>query len=97
MKLLTQELRQQLPALHGQEAKGLEAIAYAKFFTPDAHWTWYASEFDGKDAFFGFVRGDFPELGYFSLSELEQIRGCLGLPVERDLYFRPTPLRELMK
>lgn len=37
--------------------------------------------------FFGYVIGLEAELGYFSLSELEQIRGALGLPVERDLYF----------
>ena len=28
-----------------------------------------------------------PELGYVSLSELESVRGRLGLPVERDLGF----------
>jgi hypothetical protein len=96
MQLLTHELRRRLPALYAQEAAGLEAIAYAKFFTPDAHWTWYATEFDGRDTFFGYVLGDFPELGYFSLADLTRVRGALGLPVERDRYFRPTPLRELM-
>ena len=74
----------------------MEAIAFAKFFTPDSNWTWYATEFDGKDLFFGFVKGHFPELGYFSLSELEAVRGPLGLPIERDLAFTPTPLRELL-
>ena len=34
-----------------------------------------------------------PELGYFSLEELKGIRGHLGLPVERDRHFEPTPLR----
>lgn len=29
-----------------------------------------------------------PELGYAMLSEIEDARGKLGLPVERDLYFR---------
>ncbi|MBX3597961.1 MAG: DUF2958 domain-containing protein [Rhizobiaceae bacterium] len=28
-----------------------------------------------------------PELGYVTLSEIKQVRGALGLPVERDLYF----------
>ena len=97
MKLLTQALLKQLPKLYAQDSKGDDAIAYGKFFTPDAHWTWYATEFDGDDTFFGYVVGDFPELGYFCLSELERIRGCLGLPVERDRFFRPTPLRELKK
>jgi hypothetical protein len=29
--------------------------------------------------------------------ELEGVRGSLGLPVERDLYFQPTSLYELQK
>jgi hypothetical protein len=28
-----------------------------------------------------------PELGYVSLAELSTVRGKLGLPIERDLYF----------
>jgi len=97
MKLLTKELRKKLPPIRGQEDKGLDAIAHVKFFTPDAHWTWYATEFDGQDIFFGFVKGDFDEFGSFSLSELQRVRGGMGLPVERDLYFQPTPLRELTR
>ena len=31
------------------EAQGLDALAQVEFFTPDANWTWYASEFDGDD------------------------------------------------
>lgn len=38
-----------------------------------------------------------PELGYFSLSELEKVRGPLGLRVERDLYWEPKPLSEVRK
>ena len=90
MKLLTKELRQQLPKLYANEESGMEALALVKFFAPDSGWTWYASEFDGQDTFFGLVIGHEVELGYFSLSELESIRGKLGLPVERDLYFKPT-------
>lgn len=45
--------------------------------------------------FFGLVSGQEVELGYFALSELEQVRGPLGLPIERDLHFKPTTLREL--
>lgn len=96
MKLLTQEILRTLPPLYSQEEKGLEAIAWVKFFTPDSGWTWWASEFDGEDLFFGLVQGAERELGYFRLSELEQIRGALGLPVERDRYYTPKPLRELM-
>ena len=96
MKLLTEELKQKLPRLHAVE-NDPDPMVVCKFFTPDAHWTWYAIEFDGKDIFFGWVVGDYPELGYFSLSELKGIRGALGLPVERDLWFKPRRLSEVKK
>ena len=96
MKLLTKAIRRQLPPLGSQESKGLDAVAWVKFFTPGSSWTWYASEFDGSDLFFGLVKGWEEELGYFGLQELEQLRGHLGLPVERDRFFQPTSLRKLM-
>jgi len=96
-KLLPKAARCTLPPIYSQEEKGLEALARVKFFTPDSSWTWYASEFDGEDTFFGLVSGFEVELGYFSFSELEQIRGPLGLPIERDRSFRPTSLRELQE
>lgn len=73
----------------------MDAKARVKFFTPDGGWTWYATEFDGEDTFFGLVIGFEAELGYFSLTELESIRGKMGLPVERDRGFKPTTLKEL--
>ena len=97
MHLLTKAIRRKLPALDANEEKGTDALAVVKFFTPDSSWTWYASEFDGDDLFFGLAVGVEPELGYFRLSELQSIRGRLGLPVERDRFFKPTPLRELLE
>lgn len=97
MQLLTKELRKKLPPLYSGEEKGLEAVALVKFFTPDSSWTWYASEFDGTDTFFGLAVGFEPELGYFLLSELSQVRGVLGLPVERDLHYTPKTLGELLE
>jgi len=93
--LLPASIARKLPPLYSTEEQGLGALAQVKFFTPDAGWTWYASEFDGQDTFFGLVSGLDLELGYFSLSELMEIRGQLGLPVERDLYFKPKSLKEL--
>ena len=49
--LLTPDLRQALPALYSQEHVP-DPLVRAKFFTPDASWTWYALEFDGEDLFF---------------------------------------------
>ena len=95
MKLLTKEVRKKLPPLYSQKEKGQKAIAQVKFFTPDSSWTWYATEFDGKDTFFGLVDGHVKELGYFSLAELQTVRGPWGLPIERDLYWKPKPLDEI--
>ena len=97
MKLLTNELRQSLPPIGAGDDPNVVAMARVKFFTPDSSWTWYASEFDGDDIFFGVVDGFDVEFGYFSLRELQSVRGALGLPIERDLYFTPVPLGELYK
>ncbi len=94
-KLLDQESQKKLPQLYATEDQGLDAEARVKFFTPDSNWTWYASEFDGEDIFYGLVIGHEIEFGYFSLSELEQTKGPLGLPIERDRYFEPRTLKEL--
>ncbi len=96
MKLLTKDIRRKLPALYSTEDQE-DPMVHVKFFTPDSSWTWYVIEFDGEDLFFGFVVGHFPELGYFSLSELESVRGPFGLPIERDLYFEPCRLSEIRK
>lgn len=97
MKLLTKKLRAQMPEIYGTEPEGLQGQALVKFFTPDSNWTWYASEFDGKDTFYGLVIGFEMELGYFSLAELEQVRSPMGVKVERDLYFKPTTLEALQE
>jgi len=96
MKLLTKEILKRLPALYSQE-NNPDPIVQVKFFDPCGSWTWYATEFDGKDIFFGMVDGFEKELGNFSLSELQSFKGRLGLGIERDLYFTPKPLSEIMK
>ena len=96
MKLLTKELQKTLPPLYASENEK-DPMVICKFFFPDFHWTWYAIEYDGKDTFFGWVDGDFPELGYFSLSELKQARGKLGLPLERDHFFKPCRLSKVIE
>lgn len=96
MKILTKEILEKLPPLYSQE-EVKDPMVICKFFYPDFDWTWYAIEFDGKDLFYGLVNGFDQELGYFRLSELLSNRGKLGLPIERDLYFRPQKLSAVMK
>jgi hypothetical protein len=104
MKLLPQEIRNVLPALRSQDGKGGKAVVYVKFFTPDSNWTWYTAggeaviDESGQELdfqFFGLVEGFEKELGYFNLSELEEVRGPLGLPIERDLYWTGKTLEQI--
>lgn len=98
MQLLTQDIRRILPPLYSQEEKGGDAIVYAKFFCTWSAWSWFVTEGseEGEDfLFFGLVDGLEKELGYFSLSELEGVRGPLGLAIERDLHWQPKTLRQV--
>ena len=94
MKLLTKALRKQLPPLYAN-ADEPDPMVICKFFYPDFHWSWYPMEFDGEEIFFGYVDGDYPELGRFTLTELRQSCGMWGMSIERDRSFEPCRLSEL--
>ena len=97
MKLLNDELIKALPPLYSTE-NIKDPIVLCKFFTPDSSWSWYVLEFDKTNGiFFGYVCGFENELGYFSLEELESIKGQLGLGVERDLSFKAKKLSVIKK
>ena len=100
MKLLTKEIKQALPALYSQD-EIKNPVVVCKFFTPDAGWTWYivegSEQEDGDWLFFAKVISPIcpdGELGSVLLSQLEKVRGPLGLGIERDLYFKPKPLSQ---
>jgi exonuclease III len=104
MKLLTKEIRENLPELYAQESKGGKAVVYLKMFTPDSGFTWWITEGspikddNGNEVdfhLFGLVQGQFKELGYVSLNELEEANGPMGLPIERDLHWQPKKLEEI--
>ncbi len=65
-----------------------------KLFTPDAGCTWLLSELcpNDNDVAFGLcdLGMGFPELGDVRISEIQSVRGQLGLPVERDRRFTAT-------
>lgn len=62
-----------------------------KLFTPDGAATWLLTELDPDHPDIAFGLCDLglgcPELGTVSLAEIASVRGALGLPVERDLFF----------
>lgn len=94
MTFFTEEQRVQLLAngVEGATDKpGHDPFPVVKLFTPDAGATWLLTEIlpNTPDIAFGLCDLGLgcPEMGYVSLSELESLRGPLGLPVERDLHF----------
>ena len=97
VKLLPQVLADSIPGLY--ETDGVadsKRMVRAKFFDPSGSWAWYVLEYDAEQGlFFGLVDGYELELGYFSLSELANYRGSLGLPIERDRHFLPVSLDRL--
>lgn len=99
MKLITKQMEKQLPLLYSTEGIDTQdKQIFCKFFTPDSNWTWYVVEGERSDngdlVLFGLVDGLEKEWGYFTLSELESVRGMFGLPVERDLYFGSPTIKE---
>jgi hypothetical protein len=96
MQLLTKQLISKLPKLYDTEYDPPEEkTAVAKFFHPASQWTWYVIEYDGEDTCWGLVQGFETAFGYFSLKELTNVVDRLGLRIERDIFFRPTMVKDL--
>ena len=95
-KLLTDKQLQSIPELYASTILK-DPICRFKIFLPNSNWTWYIIEIDKEDnnTCFGFVDGVEQELGYFTLSELESVKGLFGLKVELDRNFKPTKLSKI--
>ena len=95
--LIPEELISSIPKLYETE-RAINPICHVKLFIPDSVFSWFIIELsiDG-DTCYGYVKGFESELGYFSLKELENIKGALGLGVERDITFKPTALEIIRK
>lgn len=93
MQLITDAIRAVLLA-NGErfaEDPGFDPQPVVKLFTPDGGATWLLASLDPEDSDIAFGLCDlglgFPELGTVSLAEIQEVRGVLGLPVERDRFF----------
>ena len=97
-KLIPLTLLSDIPDLYKTEGE-TNPMCHVKLFTPDSNFTWFIIELSKADAktCYGYVQGLESELGYFSLEELESIHGPLGLAIERDLSFTPTPFVTIKK
>lgn len=99
--LLTEIDRKRLPLLNSQ-AGVQDPVAWVRFFNPYGDGVWLVIEFDGNNTFFGLIQiNGNSNLGYFSLSALENKKAFIAwkvhpdLPgIERDSWFRPRPLSQ---
>ncbi|MDY0122955.1 DUF2958 domain-containing protein [Sulfurimonas sp.] len=96
MQLIPQEIKQHIPKLYETEEQQ-DPLIYVKLFLDG--WSWYITEHSiDDDICFGYVVSPFgSELGYFSLQEIQEVKGSLGVGVERDVHFKPTPLSKVKK
>lgn len=98
MKLLTKDIYDRL--LRNGEVRdwlaetgeaAADFMPVVKLFTPDANGTWILTDLDPRDTDVAYGLCDlgmgYPECGTVRISEISNLRGKLGLPVERDRYF----------
>lgn len=97
MELIPKSIQTQIPPLYSTEDMKAPTV-YVKI-TLDG-WTWLVTELSiDSDICFGYVISPFcdGELGYFSLNEIKELKGSLGLGAERDEQFKPCKLSEIKK
>ena len=98
MKLLTKELLKKLPPIGHSIKTKEEPQAIVKWFTPDSNWTWYVAEYNPEDGMcWGLVDGFEKEFGYFTIDEIQKLKGPLKLPIERDKWFEKCNLNSLVR
>ena len=86
MILLTPDLHVRL--LANGRRRDVDHVPVVKFFNPLGEGVWLATELDPDgDIMFGLADIGYPELGSFSLLEMESIRLPFGMGIERDLLF----------
>lgn len=90
MDLMPDDIRERLLA-NGAAERETDHVPVVKFFDPSGAATWLVTEMmqDDHDILFGLcdLGMGCAELGYVSLSELQSVKGRLGLGIERDLSF----------
>ena len=99
MKLLTKEMRENLPTL-GSTAEESNPMCIAHFFNPCGAGDWYViegGEINGQYIFYGIANIIAPDFGEFTLQQLEEVSKQLIIPIERDLYYTPEPAQEVYK
>jgi hypothetical protein len=95
MKLLTKEIQEKATKQY-DKGSDMEQMVVAKYF--GGSWTWYLMNLDPEDNDYawGIVDGHAVEMGSWQMSELQKVKiKPFGLPIERDLYFKPMKAKDV--
>ena len=72
-------------------------VCKVRLFNPTGVGTWWIAAFDPESVIaWGVAELESREVGSFSMRELADFRGRFGLPVERDLGYRPETIANIL-
>lgn len=103
MKLITQKILEQFAKQGDTSQKSTsEIIVYLKIFNPYGAQTWFIYEYDPESeiawCFADLGDKEMAELGTVSMAEIKQVKvPPFGFPLERDKFWKPCPLSEILK
>jgi hypothetical protein len=72
-------------------------VCKIRLFNPTGVGTWWIAAYDPDTQIaWGVAELDYREVGSIGITELVRFRGRYGLPIERDLHFRPTTISAIL-
>jgi hypothetical protein len=79
-----------------------QQLCRVKLFMPSGRFTYYvvaATDYDGQIVVTGYQLSDPPDEDEYGDSSMDELaaRRVMGIPIERDLDFKPTPLLEIIE
>jgi hypothetical protein len=81
----------------GETATSEQVVCKVKLFNPTGAGTWWLAAYDPDTGVgWGVAEIHEREIGSFYMPELVEFRGRLGLPIERDLHWKPRTMAEVL-
>lgn len=91
MELLTREEKKRIPPFEMTQDT-TDPLVSVLLHMPTLDWTWYVIEYGGKNEVFALEERERAKWGFYSLEQLEDLRGPFGLRVQQVQRYRPMPL-----
>ena len=96
--LLPEDIVESIPDWCGQKDADMDAIAHVRYFHPTFPWTFFATEYNGKNLLYGYYVNILCEgWGCVSLAFMAHRSKLNNEFIERDEDFKPTKLATAIK